>query len=81
MPQATRRAGARHPLDHDPVALRNRRVDAGRTQFDVATAAGISPGHLSELESGTRNPSPPVLAALAKVLGCAITDLRPQARL
>lgn len=73
----TRREGARTPLDHDPGAVRRRRVELGLTQAAVAAAAGISAGHLSEIENGTRNPSPPVLSALAEVLECSTTDLMP----
>lgn len=78
MPNTTRRRSARDPLDHDPVALRTRRVELGRALSDVATDAEISKGHLSELERGTRNPSPAVLKRLAGVLGCETTDLMPK---
>lgn len=77
MPNATRRQTARTPLDHDPAALRRRRVALGRTQVEVAAAVDISPGHLSELEGGTRNPSAPLLARLADALQCEIADLMP----
>jgi transcriptional regulator with XRE-family HTH domain len=50
---------------------------AGRDQTDVATEVGITQSYLSELERGTRNPSPPVLARLAEVLGCNTEDLMP----
>lgn len=73
-----RRAAARDVFDHDPRALRAQRVKAGKLARDVALAAGISPGYLSELERGTRNPSPPTLAALASALGCLIEDLMPK---
>lgn len=76
MTNTTRRAGARNPLDHDPSALRDRRVEAGLTQAQVAAAAHISAGHLSELEGGTRNPSPPVLKRLAIALGCEVAEIR-----
>ena len=78
MPRTTaeRRAGAKFPLDHDPEKLRDRRINAGREQAEVAAAAGISAGYLSELENGTRNPSPPVLARLAVALKCEVSDLR-----
>lgn len=78
MPNSTRRRSARDPLDHDPVALRTRRVELGRALSDVANDAEISKGHLSELERGTRNPSPGVLKRLAEVLDCATTDLMPR---
>ena len=73
----TRRAATRSPLDHDPARLRRRRVELGRMQIAVAAAAGISSGYLSELEAGTRNPSPGVLTRLAEVLECSAVDLMP----
>lgn len=80
MPDTPRRAGARSPLDHDPATLRSRRVEAGLTQAEVASTAKLSAGHLSELETGTRNPSPPVLARLAAALKCEVADLMPKQR-
>jgi transcriptional regulator with XRE-family HTH domain len=74
---AQRRDKARHPLDHDPSKLRKRRVELGRSQAEVADAAGISAGHMSELEGGTRNPSPALFARLAEVLECRTVDLMP----
>lgn len=75
MTESPRRAQARRPLDHDPATLRTRRVEAGLTGAELAQRAEISAGHLSELESGSRNASPPVLARLARELGCEIRDL------
>lgn len=78
MSKTTNRADtARSPLDHDPAELRRRRVAAGRLLVDVATEAGITFSHLSELERGTRNPSPPTLSRLAAALGCTTEDLMP----
>ena len=77
MADQDRRAAARTPLDHDPIVLRRRRVELGLTQAAVAEAAGISAAHLSELEGGTRNPSPPTLKRLAETLDCRIADLMP----
>lgn len=76
----TRRQAARDPLDHDPVALRARRVSLGLRQYEVANTARISKGTLSELERGTRNPSPVVLRQLAEALQCTIADLMPARR-
>ncbi len=77
MPNPTRRQGARKVFDHDPARLRARRVELGLHQAAVAEAAGISAGTLSELERGTRNPSPPVLLRLAEALQCSTKDLMP----
>ena len=78
MPNTTdRRRAARTVLDHDPAKLRRRRVELGLAQKDVARAAGTVAGHLSELERGTRNPSPPLLKRIADALGCQPRDLMP----
>jgi transcriptional regulator with XRE-family HTH domain len=69
------RTAGRSPLDHRPAELRRRRIELGRRQYELAEAAGISAGHLSELESGRRNPSPELLVRLAEALGCATADL------
>jgi transcriptional regulator with XRE-family HTH domain len=80
MPNETSaRAQPRNPLDHDPAKLRRRRVEAGLTATELAARAECSTGHLSELEAGTRNPSPPLLASLARELGCKTADLMPDA--
>ncbi len=73
------RAQPRNPLDHDPAKLRRRRVEAGLTATDLAARVECSTGHLSELEAGTRNPSPPLLKSLARELGCRTSDLMPYA--
>lgn len=79
MPNPTKRAAAaRSPLDHDPGLLRRRRIELGCAQAEIAQRAGVSAGHLSELERGTRNPSPPLLAALARALDCTTADLMPR---
>lgn len=75
MAQHPRRANARRPIDHDPTKLRTRRVAAGLTLPDLAKRAEVSKGHLCEVENGSRNPSPPLLARLARELGCEIADL------
>ena len=57
-------------LDHDPASLVWARKQAGRTQKELATHLGISPGHMSEIESGKRNLTPKNLIAAAGYLGC-----------
>lgn len=82
MPKTTtaRAATARQPLDHQPAEMRRRRVAAGLRLIDVASAAGIGESHLSELERGLRNPSPPTLLKIATALGCSTEDLMAPAR-
>jgi transcriptional regulator with XRE-family HTH domain len=55
-----------------------RRNAAGLTVTALADAAGCSKGYVSRLENGQRtNPEAGTLAALAKALGCQITDFMP----
>lgn len=57
------------------VRLRALRQASGRTLSDVAAAAGISKGHLSQLERGRVSTSIEVLQTLADALGCALAEL------
>jgi transcriptional regulator with XRE-family HTH domain len=52
--------------------LRSHRLAAGRTLSEVAAEAGLSPGHLSEVERGRKEVSTERLLAVAHAL-----DLRP----
>lgn len=56
--------------------LAARRVDAGLTQVELATAVGLSVSQLRRLERG-RHPNPGIalLARCAIALGCEIEDL------
>ncbi|MCB0164491.1 MAG: helix-turn-helix transcriptional regulator [Anaerolineae bacterium] len=47
----------------------------GLTQQQVADAAGISKPYLSQLESGQRNGTTEVLAAIAKALNVSLDDV------
>jgi transcriptional regulator with XRE-family HTH domain len=55
--------------------LRERRRAAGWTLEAAAHRAGLSPAHLSRLESGLRQPSLPVLLGLARMYGTTVSDL------
>lgn len=57
-------------LDQDPVSLVWARKQAGKTQRWLAQSLGISAGHMSEIESGTRNATPERLTEIANLLGC-----------
>ena len=69
------RAARRTPLDHDPEAVTWARKAKDWKQADLAEAAGISPGHMSEIEKGTRNAPPPLLRRLAAALNCPVSML------
>lgn len=55
--------------------LRSLRRLAGLTLEAAARAAGLSPAHLSRLETGRRQPSLPMLLALARVYGTTVSEL------
>jgi len=74
-PTDVRLKGVRYPLDHNPRALRLRRYELGLTQDTIAKRAGISPGHLSELECGKRNALAPTLLRVAAALECPVSEL------
>ncbi|MFF9124139.1 helix-turn-helix domain-containing protein [Streptomyces sp. NPDC014889] len=66
------------PVDDLPAVapqLRALRRRAALTLEAAARAAGLSPAHLSRLETGQRQPSLPMLLALARVYGTTVSEL------
>ncbi|MFD7611536.1 XRE family transcriptional regulator [Streptomyces sp. NPDC059828] len=66
------------PVDELPdVAprLRDLRRRRGLTLEAAAQRAGLSPAHLSRLETGHRQPSLPMLLALARIYGTTVAEL------
>ncbi|MDO0924764.1 XRE family transcriptional regulator [Streptomyces sp. TG1A-8] len=55
--------------------LRALRRRAGLTLEAAARSAGLSPAHLSRLETGRRQPSLPTLLALARTYGTTVSEL------
>jgi transcriptional regulator with XRE-family HTH domain len=55
--------------------LRRVRLDQGKTLREVADAARVSVGYLSEVERGRKEPSSEVLAAICLALGLALPEL------
>ncbi|MFC5719210.1 helix-turn-helix domain-containing protein [Streptomyces gamaensis] len=55
--------------------LRELRRRSGLTLEAAAARAGLSPAHLSRLETGRRTPSLPMLLALARTYGTTVSDL------
>ncbi|MEV5644960.1 XRE family transcriptional regulator [Streptomyces flaveolus] len=55
--------------------LRALRRRAALTLEAAARAAGLSPAHLSRLETGQRQPSLPMLLSLARVYGTTVSEL------
>ncbi len=80
MPQHADAPPRRLPQIHlDPIKVRRRRFELGLYLTTVAKNAEISKGHLSMIENGRRGGTAPVLARIAKALGCQISDLLPDA--
>ncbi|MFF2502323.1 helix-turn-helix domain-containing protein [Streptomyces sp. NPDC058067] len=65
------------PVELPAVApqLRDLRRRAALTLEAAARAAGLSPAHLSRLETGRRQPSLPMLLALARTYGTTVSEL------
>ncbi|MDF3303163.1 helix-turn-helix domain-containing protein [Streptomyces tropicalis] len=55
--------------------LRALRRRAALTLEAAARAAGLSPAHLSRLETGQRQPSLPMLLSLARIYGTTVSEL------
>lgn len=55
--------------------LRDLRRRRGLTLEAAAQRAGLSPAHLSRLETGHRQPSLPMLLALARIYGTTVAEL------
>ncbi|MEU0174286.1 XRE family transcriptional regulator [Streptomyces massasporeus] len=80
--ETERPSGAGSPAEPAPAALpavapqlRALRRQASLTLEAAARAAGLSPAHLSRLETGQRQPSLPMLLALARVYGTTVAEL------
>ncbi|MFI9050946.1 helix-turn-helix domain-containing protein [Streptomyces sp. NPDC053427] len=59
--------------------LRDLRRHSGLTLESAARRVGLSPAHLSRLETGRRQPSLPMLLALARTYGTTVSDLLGEA--
>ncbi|AMW14214.1 XRE family transcriptional regulator [Streptomyces qaidamensis] len=80
--ETERPSGAAAPAEPAAAALpavapqlRALRRQASLTLEAAARAAGLSPAHLSRLETGQRQPSLPMLLALARVYGTTVSEL------
>lgn len=64
------RKSAKHPLNHQPEAVKWAREQAGLTKTQLAKELGVSISLISEIEAGTRNATPANLNLLAEALNC-----------
>ncbi|MET9594291.1 XRE family transcriptional regulator [Streptomyces sp. NPDC006516] len=67
--------GAAEELPGVAPRLRDLRRNRGLTLEAAAGRAGLSPAHLSRLETGRRQPSLPMLLGLARVYGTTVSEL------
>ncbi|MDQ0762070.1 helix-turn-helix domain-containing protein [Streptomyces canus] len=74
-PRMRRRKGA--PFHHSPEAVTRARENAGLTQKALAEECGFSFQLLCDIEAGRRNATPERLRAMARVIGCPVSDLQP----
>ena len=63
-------------IDDFAVRLQYLRKDAGLTQIQLATAAGLSSQAIAALEQGTRSPTWDTVLRLSEALGVATEDFR-----
>ncbi|MFE4533834.1 helix-turn-helix domain-containing protein [Streptomyces scopuliridis] len=70
-------AAGEHPDELPDVAPRLRELRRHRrlTLETAAARAGLSPAHLSRLETGRRQPSLPMLLSLARIYGTTVSEL------
>ncbi|PZH04648.1 XRE family transcriptional regulator [Streptomyces sp. NTH33] len=74
-PESRPSAGPVEDLPAVAPQLRALRRRASLTLEAAARAAGLSPAHLSRLETGQRQPSLPMLLALARIYGTTVSEL------
>ncbi|GHD87725.1 helix-turn-helix domain-containing protein [Streptomyces naganishii] len=74
-PESEPSAGPAEALPAVAPQLRALRRRASLTLEAAARSAGLSPAHLSRLETGQRQPSLPMLLSLARVYGTTVSEL------
>ena len=74
---AARKRAQREPLMREALgmSLRAYRADKGMTLRDLASAALVSPGYLSELERGRKEVSSEVLASICQALEATVAEV------
>lgn len=58
--------------------LKQKRIERGMTQQELAEAIGTDKGNLSKIENGKRNPTAKTLLKITKILGYELKDLLPE---
>lgn len=75
MKTATRETTPRPVLTFNPEAMASLRILAGYSQAGLARKAGLSQGHMSELERGDKQPRPETIKKLAVALNVPMPAL------
>lgn len=58
------------------IKLREKRIEKGLSQYQLAIVSGIAQQTISSIESGSRpNPGILTLYPIAQALGCSVDDL------
>ncbi|MGP3914383.1 helix-turn-helix domain-containing protein [Nonomuraea sp. 10N515B] len=60
------------PLDHEPEAVTYVREKAGLTKTALAQMCGVTVSLISEIERGTRNATPEMIAKIARATNCPV---------
>jgi transcriptional regulator with XRE-family HTH domain len=78
--ESGRRIRRKHgsPIAQDPAAVRRARETAELQQKQLAQMLGISRQLMTDIESGHRSATPPVLRRIAEITGVDTDDLRHQ---
>lgn len=61
------------------IRLKELRTQREWTQDQLAAAIGASKSHVSEMETGKKNPSAPMLEKIAKVFGLRLSEVLDEA--
>ena len=64
------------PLNQDRAAVTKAREDAELTKYRLAKILDCSRSLITEIEKGTRNAAPDLLARMAAVFGCPVENLQ-----
>lgn len=57
------------------AGIRERRIECGMTQTALAEALGVTPGAISQWESGLTRPTLDKLLRIAQILRCSVDEL------
>lgn len=62
-------------MNEDPRGFRDKRLEAGLSQADLARKIGVGRSRICDVERGRAGLAPKYLKAVAEVFGCTVHDL------